>query len=135
MSEPSPPTLFPDRAWLYDVVGDLPGAHVADQPVWGDVVVLWVGTRMFGLLAAHPDGRMLLTLKLPPGQNDVLRDHHAWITPGYHTNKRHWSSLELDHPQADRGMIEMLVEDSHACLLATLPRWRQDEIRTGVSRP
>lgn len=134
MSEPWP-TLFPERAWIYEQVAELPGAHTADQLVWGDVVVAWVGTKMFGLLAPHPDGRMLLSLKLPPAQSDALRDSHAWITPGYHLNKRHWSSLELDHPDAERGLVEMLVEDSHECLVATLPRWRQHEIRTGVPRP
>lgn len=129
------PSLFPERAWLYELVEELPGAHAADQPVWGDVVVLWVGPKMFGILAPHPDGRMLLTLKLPPAQGEALRDEHAWVSPGYHLNKRHWNSLELDHPEVEHGLAEVLVEDAHACLLATLPRWRQEEIRTGVPRP
>lgn len=128
-------TLFPDRSWIVELVASLPGARAADQLVWGDVVVLWIGEKMFGMLSPHPDGRMLLTLKLPPDQGLWLREAHGCVSAGYHLNKRHWNSVDLDHPEADRDLVEGLLEDSYACLLATLPRWRRDEIRTGLPRP
>lgn len=131
---------FGHWSWIFDVVDDLPGARAADQPAW-DAVVLWIGDRMFGLLCTDGRGRELLTLKLPPDQGAALRDEHAFVEPGWHLNKRHWTSVVLtdavrrEGADAGRELVTAWIEDSHACLLAALPRWRRAEVLTGVPRP
>lgn len=128
-----PATQCPEWSWICDIADGLPGAHAADQPVW-DSVVLWIGPKMFGLLCEDSRGRELLTLKLTPEDNLALRDQHECVEPGWHVNKRHWSSVVLRHPDAAPDLVGMLVEDSYECLLASLPRWRREEIRTGLPR-
>ncbi|WIM73486.1 MmcQ/YjbR family DNA-binding protein [Corynebacterium suedekumii] len=37
--------------------------------------------------------RGVVTLKADPFEAEMLRHTHAWITPGWHMNKRHWISV------------------------------------------
>lgn len=123
-----PPTFYPHWDWIYDVVDDLAGARAADQEAWG-CVVLWIGEKMFGLVSEDSRGRELLTLKLPPEDNLALRQQHDFVEPGWHVNKRHWSSVVLADASHDRALVTELVEDSYDCLLSTLPRWQRERIR------
>lgn len=123
-----PATYYPEHDWIVDLVDDLPGARAADQPAW-DCVVLWIGDKMFGMVCEDSRGRELLTLKLPPEDGLALRQAHDFIEPGYHLNKRHWTSVVLTDPGAERGLLTAMLEDSYACLLDTLPRRRREQIR------
>ena len=123
------PTFFPHWGWIYAIVEDLPGARAADQEAW-ECVVLWIGEKMFGIVGQDSRGRELLTLKLPPEDGAALRQQHAFIEPGWHLDKRHWSSIVLaDAAGAHEQLITELLEDSYHCLLDTLPQWRQREVR------
>ncbi|GAB2595582.1 MmcQ/YjbR family DNA-binding protein [Pseudactinotalea suaedae] len=121
-------TFFPHWDWIYAAVDDLPGARAADQEAW-ECVVLWIGDKMFGIVGQDSRGRELLTLKLPPEDSEALRQQHAFVEPGWHLNKRHWSSVVLADVVEDRQLVTELLEDSYDCLLDTLPRWRQREVR------
>ncbi len=37
-----------------------------------------------------------ISLKCDPDLSDDLRARYAAVTPGYHLNKRHWNTIELD---------------------------------------
>lgn len=124
---PVPATYYPEHGWIVDLVDDMPGARAADQPAW-NCVVLWIGERMFGMICTDGRGRELLTLKLPPEDGEALRQAHAFIEAGWHLNKRHWTSIVLAEC-ADRALLTALLEDSYSCLLDTLPRWRQEQVR------
>jgi predicted DNA-binding protein (MmcQ/YjbR family) len=122
------PTFYPHWTWIYEHVEGLPSARAADQEAWG-CVVLWIGDKMFGMVGEDGRGRELLTVKLPPEDGQALRQQHDFIEPGWHLNKRHWSSVVLSDGGKDRQLITELLDDSYACLLDTLPRWRQHQIR------
>jgi predicted DNA-binding protein (MmcQ/YjbR family) len=121
-------TFLPHWEWIYAIVDDLPGAHAADQEAW-DCVVLWIGDKMFGMVCEDSSGRELLTIKLPPEDGEALRQQHAFIEPGWHLNKRHWTSIVLADAGENRELITELLQDSYDCLLDTLPRWRQRAVR------
>jgi predicted DNA-binding protein (MmcQ/YjbR family) len=104
----------------------LPGA-VLTNPFGDDVDVCKVGVdpaagrhaagKMFALLGV--DEPALLTLKVVPERGaDLVREHPA-ITPGYHTDKRHWISVRLDG-SLDDALVGELVEDSYDLVLSTL---------------
>jgi predicted DNA-binding protein (MmcQ/YjbR family) len=72
----------------------LPGAR-EEFPFGDEVSVFKVGGKMFAL--SHLDGRPLqLSVKCDPDLAVQLRAAHPAIAPGYHLNKRHWNTVELD---------------------------------------
>jgi len=73
---------------------------------------------MFALIGqSDVDG--LLTLKVDPERGIALVAEHPAITPGYHTNKRHWISIRLDGSVPD-DLVRELVEDAYDLVVSTL---------------
>ena len=58
---------------------------------------------------------------------EQLRDTYAAITPGYHLNKRHWNTVEVDGSVPDRLVLDM-VEDSYDLVVDGLPKRVQAEL-------
>ena len=85
--------------------------------VFGDEVdVFRVASKMFALV-----GERFVTLKSTPEESEALRATYEWIQPGYHMNKRHWITVELDD-RSDPAEVEELVEESYRLVVAGLPR-------------
>jgi len=96
-----------DRTFPFD-------GHNADVEVWK------VRGKMFAMLT-----RGVVTLKADPFEAEMLRHTHAWITPGWHMNKRHWISVGdevLNAEGAGDQFLADLVTDSYLLVVAGLPR-------------
>ena len=50
-----------------------------------------------------------------------LRARYPAVRPGYHQNKRHWNTVELDG-SIDDGELESMIDHSYELVIATLPR-------------
>ncbi|MGE9271446.1 MAG: MmcQ/YjbR family DNA-binding protein [Verrucomicrobiales bacterium] len=87
-----------------------------ETPFGPDVCVYKVAGKMFATLSIDPFPPRM-NLKCDPDRAVELRDEHAAILPGYHMNKRHWNTLNLDGSLSDPFVIE-LIEHSFACTLA-----------------
>ena len=61
-----------------------------------------------------------------------LREAYAGIRPGYHQNKRHWNTVDLDGSVED-DVVRGLVEDSYDLVVAELPRWIQHRAGGGLT--
>ena len=97
---------------------DLPGATVDN--VFGDEVdVFRVAEKMFALV-----GDRFVTLKSTPDESEAVRAEHEWIQPGYHMNKRHWITAELDS-RSDLGEVEELIQESYRLVVKGLPKKRR----------
>lgn len=114
-----------DRAGT--IAAALPGA-VLTHPFGDDVDVYKVGIeggpgrhaggKMFALVSRGDEpGR--LTLKVEPHRGRALVAEHPAITPGYHTDKRHWVTVTLDG-SVPEALVRELVEDSYDLVLGTL---------------
>jgi predicted DNA-binding protein (MmcQ/YjbR family) len=43
------------------------------------------------------------------------------VHPGYHQNKRHWKTVELDGSMAD-SVLRWMIDHSYELVIANLPR-------------
>lgn len=62
-----------------------------DYPFGPEPLVMKVGGKMFALIADN-----VVSLKCDPVIAENLREQHAAVKPGYHLNKKHWNSVEVD---------------------------------------
>src|SRR6202040_2727735 len=64
-------------------------------PFGPDVLVFKVGGKMFAL-ASLDEVPPRANLKCDPDLALDLRDRYEQVTPGYHMNKKHWNTVEID---------------------------------------
>jgi predicted DNA-binding protein (MmcQ/YjbR family) len=104
-------SIYPHMAMTRDGVlercADLPES-VEDYPFGDDVAVFKIGGKMFALVALSGDPG-LVTLKCDPEFAVELRERHRAVRPGYHLNKRHWNTVDLDGTVPDEVMTEMIT--------------------------
>jgi len=81
-------------------------------PFGPDVVVFKVGGKMFAL-ASLDEVPPTANLKCDPDLALELRDRYEQVSPGYHMNKKHWNTIDIeaDIPDAEiRRMIDHSYE-------------------------
>lgn len=92
-------------------------------PFGPEALVYKVKGKMFAILAMR-EGREYVTLKVVPEDGEVLTSQFNDITPGYHTNKRHWITIYYPGDVED-GLIEDLCERSYQLVVKKLPKSQQ----------
>ena len=113
-----------------DVLGfcaALPGA-AEDYPFGEGVAVFKVGGRMFALvpLEGSPGS---VNIKCDPELALELRARYPSVRPGYHQNKRHWNTVELDG-SIDDSELRGMIDNSYELVFAKLPRAVRGRIRS-----
>jgi predicted DNA-binding protein (MmcQ/YjbR family) len=96
-----------------------PGA-IEDYPFGDGVAVFKVGGRMFALVSLEGDPGSV-NLKCDPELAVALRAQYAAVRPGYHQDKRHWNTVELDGSLSAEELCEM-IEHSYQLVVDRLPR-------------
>ena len=89
----------------------LPGA-TEGYPFGEGVLVFKVGGKIFAILAATS-----VSLKCDPGYAVALREQYPSVTAGYHLDKRHWNTVELDG-SVPSDVLSEWIEDSHDLVVA-----------------
>ncbi|WP_029111952.1 MmcQ/YjbR family DNA-binding protein [Mycobacterium sp. URHB0044] len=110
---------------VLDHCGGLPAA-VEDYPFGDGLAVFKVGGKIFALipLAADPPS---VSLKCDPDLALHLRDRHQAVRPGYHLNKRHWNTVDLDGSIDDDECREM-IDHSYDLVVGRLTRAKRAEL-------
>ena len=62
-----------------------------------------------------------VNLKCDPQRAIELRDKYSAINSGYHMNKKHWNTVEMDGTLTDI-FVKDLVDHSYDCVVANLPK-------------
>lgn len=68
-----------------------------------------------------------INLKNDPERNLELRERYLSIRPGYHMNKRHWNTVDIDGSVPD-SLIRQLIDDSYRLVVGKLPKTERDKI-------
>jgi predicted DNA-binding protein (MmcQ/YjbR family) len=107
------------RDQVLDLCASLPGT-AEDYPFGDDVAVFKVAGKMFALvsLAGEPGS---VNLKCDPEWALELRAMYEAVRPGYHQDKRHWNTIELDGTVDDTELREM-IDHSYQLVVSRLPR-------------
>jgi predicted DNA-binding protein (MmcQ/YjbR family) len=88
-------------------------------PFGPDVVVFKVGAKMFAL-AALDEVPTTVNLKCEPDLALDLRDRYEQVRPGYHMNKKHWNTVEIDTGIPDPELRKM-IDHSYELVAKSLP--------------
>lgn len=88
------------------------------QPFGPDVLVFKVGGKMFALLSLDVPAA---SMKADPERAVEQRERYAGVAPGYHLNKRHWNTVDLQG-DVPATVIEALLGDSYRLVWAGLSR-------------
>jgi predicted DNA-binding protein (MmcQ/YjbR family) len=91
-------------------------------PFGPDVLVFKVGGKMFAL-AAFDEMPTTVNLKCDPDLALDLRDRYEQVRPGYHMNKRHWNTVEIEGSIPDAELRKM-IDHSYDLVVESLPKSR-----------
>ncbi|NNE27225.1 MAG: MmcQ/YjbR family DNA-binding protein [Saprospiraceae bacterium] len=70
-----------------------------------------------------------VNLKADPEQSIIWRELHAQIYPGWHMNKKHWNTVELETGLEDKFILE-LVDHSYDKVVEKLTRKLKEELKS-----
>jgi len=80
-------------------------------------LVFKVNGKMFAL--TDLEGPLSVNLKCNPEKALELREQYPSVKPGYHMNKVHWNTVEIDGSISDKLIIEWI---DHSYKLIAKPR-------------
>lgn len=116
---------------LRDHCLSLPGGEET-FPFGEDVLVFKVAGRMFALTAIDRLP-LCVSLKCDPDRADELRERYPGVRPGYHMNKRHWNTIELES-DIPTHEIRGWIEDSYRLVVRGLRRADREALASSVGR-
>ena len=67
-----------------------------------------------------------VNLKCDPQKAINLREKFAGINPGYHMNKKHWNTVDINKDVPDSLILKM-IDESYLLVLKSLPKKVQRE--------
>jgi predicted DNA-binding protein (MmcQ/YjbR family) len=91
-------------------------------PFGPDVLVFKVSGKMFAL-AALDELPIRVNLKCDPDLALELRDRYEQVIPGYHMNKKHWNTVEIESGIPDPELRKM-IDHSFDLVAKGLPKPR-----------
>ena len=92
-----------------------------------ETLVFKVGGKMFAL--TNLDGPLSVNLKCEPMKAIELREEYSQVIPGYHMNKKHWNTVNIDDYIPDKLVLEW-IDDSYRLVFESLPRKVRVEIES-----
>jgi predicted DNA-binding protein (MmcQ/YjbR family) len=89
-------------------------------PFGETVLVFKVAGKMFALISLD-EVPATANLKCDPDQALELRDRYEQVRPGYHMNKKHWNTVEIETgiPEVE---LRRMIDHSYDLVVRSLPR-------------
>lgn len=95
-------------------------------PFGEDVLVFKVGGKIFALTSLD-EVPTTANLKCDPDLALELRDRYEQVRPGYHMNKTHWNTVEIEHgiPEVE---LRKMIDHSFELVVRSLPKAKREEM-------
>jgi predicted DNA-binding protein (MmcQ/YjbR family) len=102
------------------------GAATESMPFGEGVLVFKVVGKIFAI-ATLDEIPATVNLKCDPDLALALRDRYEQVQPGYHMNKKHWNTVEIDSgvPEAE---LRKMIEHSYDLVVRALPKAQRDQL-------
>ena len=100
-----------------------------DSPFGPEHLVYKVGGKMFALLAFE-EIPPTANLKCDPDLALELRDRYEEVGPGYHMNKKHWNTVQIDGAIPPAELTKM-IDHSYDLVVQSLPRAARERLAGG----
>ena len=95
------------------------------MPFGPENLVFKVGGKMFALLSLDQIPPRA-NLKCDPDLALELRDRYEQITAGYHMNKKHWNTIELEGIPG--GEIRKMIDHLYGLVVKALPKVQREKL-------
>ncbi|WP_420461124.1 MmcQ/YjbR family DNA-binding protein [Neolewinella sp.] len=106
-------------------------AVTEELPFGPDTLVFKVADKLFALTGLADDD-LRINLKCDPQRAVELRERYPEvIVPGWHMNKRHWNTVYVERGALDDRLVEELIDQSYALVVAGLTRRVRGELGLG----
>jgi predicted DNA-binding protein (MmcQ/YjbR family) len=106
-------------------------AAVEDFPFGEGVAVYKVLGKVFALLPVSSNP-LSISLKCDPVLAELLRETYPTVTPGYHLNKRHWNSIEVDGSIPEDELLEM-IDHSYDQVVKGMTKTEKAQLNSAAS--
>lgn len=103
-----------------------------ETPFGPQALVYKVAGKMFALLMTDRSP-LAVNLKCDPQQALIIRDTFSAVTPGYHMNKKHWNTIDLE-AGLDTELVQSWIDDSYDLVKSKLPKAVQARLSQGGNK-
>lgn len=94
-------------------------------PFGEDTLVFKVMGKMYAL--TNLDGDLTINLKCDPEKAIELREEYSFVLPGYHMNKQHWNTIQIDDFVPDKLLMQW-IDDSYNLVVDSLSKKQKEEL-------
>ena len=112
---------------LRDYCLSLPGT-TEDFPFDAETLVFKVGGKMY--LLTGLDGPFSINVKCDPERAVTLREQYPAVRPGYHMNKVHWNTVDVDGSVND-ALLKEWIQHSYQLVRQSLPKAVRIKLEAG----
>ena len=99
-----------------------------DLPFDETSLVFKVGKKMFAL--TDLEGPFWINLKCDPTKAIDLREQYPTVQPGFHMNKKHWNTIEVDGSVSDE-LIRQWTKDSYDLVVKGMTKKERKDLDSG----
>jgi len=97
-----------------------------DYPFDEKVRVYRISQKIFAL--SEDKTPLRVNLKCDPLYSLELRSIYEGIIAGYHMNKKHWNTVQVEESDVDEEMVKELIDHSYELVYRSLTKKKQKEI-------
>src|SRR5205823_11430611 len=101
---------------------------VTEGTPFGETVLVFKAAGKIFALAALDEIPATVNLKCDPDVALALRDQYDQVQPGYHMNKKHWNTVEIDSGIPDAELRKM-IDHSYELVVQGLPKKTREKLR------
>ena len=95
-------------------------------PFGPENIVFKVGGKIFAI--TNIDTFDTINLKCQPDKAIELREQYDYVKPGYHMNKQHWNTIEVNW-QVNFRLLREWIDDSYNLVVEQLPKKEKELLK------